>query len=105
EKLARRGVKVPDELSADPLEGVKVGKVCSRNLLTLSATQQLAEVRAWLLSGIPDAQFQGFPVLDKEGKLLGLVTRRTLLALESHPDEPVATLIKRAAVTVREQDD
>jgi predicted transcriptional regulator len=101
EKLARRGVKVPDELSADPVEGVSVGEVCSRNLLTLSASQKLAEVREWLLSGIPDAQYQGFPVLDVNGKLLGLVTRRTLLALESHPEDQVAALIKRAPVTVR----
>lgn len=104
EKLARRGVKVPDEFHADPNENARVSDVCSRDLLTLRGEQTLAEVRDWLLSGIPDAQFQGFPVLDASGKLLGLVTRRTLMALDCRPDEPIATLIKRPPVTVHEKE-
>jgi CBS domain-containing protein len=104
EKLARRGVKVPDEFHADPNENAKVSDVCSRDLLTLRGEQTLAEVRDWLLSGIPDAQFQGFPVLDEHGKLLGLVTRRTLMALDCRPDDPIATLVKRPPVTVHEKE-
>lgn len=102
ERLVRRGIKVPDEFRADPTEGVFVKDICSHNLLTLSATQKLAEVREWLLSGIPDSQFQGFPVLDKEGHLLGLVTRRTLLSLENSPEDTVHALLKRPPVTVHE---
>src|SRR5699024_2242130 len=104
EKLVRRGVNVPDEYSADPNENIKVGTVCSRNLLTLQGSQKLTEVRDWLLSGIPDSQFQGFPVLDDSGRLRGLVTRRTLLALENSAEDSVAALIKRPPVTVREKD-
>jgi H+/Cl- antiporter ClcA/CBS domain-containing protein len=104
EKLDRRGVNVPDEFHADPNESIHVSDVFSRNLLTLSGGQTLSEVRAWLLSGIPDAQFQGFPVLDRNGKLLGLVTRRTLLALEHRPEDTVAALIKRPPVTVSTSD-
>ncbi len=104
EKLERRGVKVPEEFQADLREGVHVGDICSRNLLTLSGEQLLDEVREWLLSGVSDSQFQGFPVLDKEGKLLGLVTRRRLLALDSLPDQPVRSLLKRPPVTVVESD-
>lgn len=104
EKLVRRGVKVPDEYRADPSEGIKVGVVCSRDLLTLNGKQKLAEVREWLLSGIPDYQFQGFPVLDDKGKLLGLVTRRTLLALDNNSADSVGALIKRPPVTVTEKD-
>ncbi len=104
EKLARRGVKVPDEFHADPNEATTVGAVCSRNLLTLSGNQRLSEVRDWLLSGVSDSQFQGFPVLDGEGQLLGLVTRRGLLALENNPEDSLRTLLKRPPVTVSEQD-
>lgn len=104
EKLVRRGVNVPDEFRANPNERTRVGTICSRDLLTLKGSQTLAEVREWLLSGIPDAQFQGFPVLDDNGKLRGLVTRRTLLALENNTTDTVAALIKRPPVTVTESD-
>lgn len=104
EKLVRRGVTVPDEFRADPHEGTKVADVMSRNLLTLSAEQPLQEVRDWLLSGQSDAQFQGFPVLASDGHLLGLITRRSLLALENDPQNNVAELLKRPPVAVQEHD-
>src|SRR5699024_5976622 len=104
EKLVRRGVSVPDEFRADPNENIKAGVGCSRNLLTLQGSQKLADVRDWLLSGIPDSQFQGFPVLGADGSLRGLVTRRTLLALKNKGDDKVAALMHRSTVPVMEID-
>lgn len=44
----------------------------------------------------------GFPVVDPEGRLRGLVTRRDLLDPATPASDPVADRIARPAVTVRE---
>lgn len=78
EKLARRGVRVPDEYSADYLDGISVESACSRPAMTLRTDQTIGELHSVM------AQHQGFPVLDGNGKLVGIVTRRDVL---NHPSE------------------
>jgi H+/Cl- antiporter ClcA len=41
EKIARRGVRVPTEYAADYLERINVGEVCSRQVVSLRASQSL----------------------------------------------------------------
>src|SRR5690606_1491551 len=50
EKITRRGVRVPSEYSMDVLAQANVSDYCSRQLVTLSAGDTLAEIRKWLLS-------------------------------------------------------
>jgi CIC family chloride channel protein len=50
----------------------------SRAVVSLSADALLGEVREWLDSAA-SASHQGFPVLDREGLLVGVVTRRDLI--------------------------
>jgi CBS domain-containing protein len=80
EKLARRGTLVRTEYAVDYLDQVVVSQVASRNLVTLPAERPLAEVRAWLTGGAGGATHHGFPVLDGNGSLVGVVTRRDLFA-------------------------
>jgi len=84
EKIARRGVRVPTEYSADYLEQVLVRDACSRGVVSLRTSDELGEVRRRLASGQADYQHQGFPVVDDSGTVRGVVTRRTLL----DPSEP-----------------
>ena len=102
EKLARRGLRVPSDYRADVLEQINVGSVCSRDVVSLRGTQTVAEVRAWLQTGDAAAAHQGYPVLDAEARLLGVLTRRDLL--EAHvPDRATLdTLIRRAPLLVGE---
>jgi H+/Cl- antiporter ClcA/CBS domain-containing protein len=92
EKLARRGVRVPSEYAADFLDGIAVADACSRDVVTLRDTQSLGDV-----AGVVNTH-QGFPVVDAEGALVGIITRRDVLARE--PSTPIGSLIRRAPAVV-----
>ncbi|WP_062536476.1 chloride channel protein [Mizugakiibacter sediminis] len=102
EKIARRGVRVPSEYAADFLEQVTAGKACTRDVVSLHTADELGEVRRWLNSGKAEAQHQGYPVLDDQGRVRGVVTRRDLL----DPGQPelrrIGELIRREPIVVRE---
>jgi chloride channel protein, CIC family len=92
EKIARRGVRVPSEYAADYLEQVLVRDAALRDVVTLRATQTLAEVRGWLASSAPGSGHQGFPVVSEAGTLVGVLTRRDMLG-GAAPDETVLGMI------------
>jgi len=102
EKLARRGLRVPADYSADDLEQARVSEVCSRDVVCLHGTQTVAEVRAWLQAGSAAATHQGYPVLDADARLLGVLTRRDLLDAHAADCAALATLIRRAPLLVGE---
>jgi H+/Cl- antiporter ClcA len=102
EKIARRGVRVPSEYAADYLDQVTVGTACARDVFSLRADQTLAEVRRWLSEGAPEAQHQGFPVVDANGKVRGVLTRRSLLDPQWHYTLTVGELVTRPPVMVKE---
>jgi CBS domain-containing protein len=102
EKMARKGVPVPSEYSVDFLEQILVRDVLSRPVITLAADQSLVSVRAWLVSGEPGSDHQGFPVVGKDGELVGLVTRRDLFAATRPASSVVGDCICRPAIFVHE---
>jgi len=102
EKIVRRGVRVPAEYTADYLERIAVGEACSRDVVSLRANETLADVQAWLSTEHAPAKHQGFPVVDEQGQLLGVVTRRDLLRAGSPPDAEVRSLLHRPPIVVRE---
>jgi CBS domain-containing protein len=102
EKIARRGVRVPSEYAADYLDQVTVGAACARQVYSLRTDQTLAEVRRWLGEGTPEAQHQGFPVVDGAGQVQGVLTRRSLLDPQWHYTLTVGELITRPPVMVKE---
>ncbi|WP_323228727.1 chloride channel protein [Xanthomonas floridensis] len=103
EKIVRRGVRVPSDYSADHLDQIAVGTVCSRDVVSLEATQTLGEVRQWLRGGGAEVSHQGFPVTGAEGALWGVLTRRDLLDQRKADDMQLAALLQRAAVVIGEQ--
>ena len=92
EKLARRGVRVPMEYAADFLDRITVADACSRNVVTLRASQTAGE-----LHGIVPTH-QGFPVVDDAGRLIGVVTRRDFM--DRAPDTRVGDLVTRPPAVV-----
>ena len=102
EKIARRGVRVPAEYAADYLDQVAVGDACARDVVTLKSTQTLAEVRHWFIEGGPDAVHQGFPVVDEQGHVKGVLTRRSLLDPQWHYTLTLGELLTRPPVAVTE---
>jgi CBS domain-containing protein len=103
EKIARRGVRVPSNYSADFLDQISAGEAASRPAQTLRAGDPIASVRAWLASGGPGTRHQGFPVVDGEGRVVGVVTQREIFVA---PQETacVADLVRAAPIVVREDE-
>jgi H+/Cl- antiporter ClcA len=103
EKIARRGVRVPTEYAADFLEQISVGQACTRDARVLRTSDELGEVRAWLNSGKPEAQHQGFPVLDDQDRVRGVITRRDLLAPDLPGLKRIGEMLRRPPIVVNEE--
>ena len=102
ERLARRGVPVITEYSVDYLSQVFAGDRATRKVVSLPADRTLEETRAWLASGEGSATHQGFPIVDGDGALLGLLTRRDLLNPSASPAALLRDLVRRRPVVVYE---
>jgi CBS domain-containing protein len=100
EKIARRGVRVPSDYQADYLERILVGSVCRQAVVTLRASQTIGAVRRWIAQGAPEAQHQGYPVLDEHDRVLGVLTRRTFYDAHWPEEARLGDLIRRAPVTI-----
>jgi len=102
EKLARRGTPVRTEYTADFLDRVLVRDAASRDVVTLSASQRVSEARVWLATRERATSHQGFPIVDAEGNLLGVVTRRDLLDPQMDDSLTVGQLVSRRPAVVFE---
>lgn len=100
EKISRRGVTVPDEYAADPLSQIRVDSVFSTGVVTLNAQQPLTEVQQWLQDGAATTHHQGFPVVDSQQLLQGVVTRRDIWQLDAAGNMTVADIVRRAPVVM-----
>jgi CBS domain-containing protein len=84
EQIARRGLRVPAEYHAGDLDQILVKECCSPHVVALDADDTVEETRSWIASGLSDAQHQGFPVVDAQERLVGLISRRDLFE-GNHP--------------------
>ncbi|MBW7887148.1 MAG: chloride channel protein [Bacteroidetes bacterium] len=100
EKIARRGIRVPQEYAADFLDQLQVKDFAAKNVYSLSAADTLASVRKWISSGAKGTTHQGFPVLDEQQHLTGVLTRRDILDKTQNAEEQIGSLIKRTPVAV-----
>ncbi|HEX6693211.1 MAG TPA: chloride channel protein [Longimicrobiales bacterium] len=86
ERLARRGVVIRPEYAADFMAQHSVADVMTTEVVALDATRRLSDVRAWLGSRNNESSHQGFPVVDTQGRIAGVLTRRDLLDPETGGD-------------------
>ncbi len=103
EKLARRGLRVQTEYEVDILRTTLVRDVMTPVVETLPATATLGEARRRLAAGPHSA----YPLVDAEGRCLGIVTRGDLLRQPDGVDgdaAPVRDAASRDVVTVRPDD-
>lgn len=101
EKLARRGVSVRSEYSVDYLSRIRAGDVGVRDVVTLRADSSVSEAMTWLDTGLAAAH-QGFPVLDGDDLLVGVLTRRDIIASRDEPHRRLQELVRRPPVVVFE---
>jgi H+/Cl- antiporter ClcA/CBS domain-containing protein len=92
EKIARRGIRTPEEYKADVLDQVTVLQIASKNLVTVREDATVEELRQWMATGGPDTSHQGFPVVNNAGLLVGLLTRRDLMDPARKPDERIGDI-------------
>ena len=102
EKVVRRGYPVPTEYSADDLEQQTVKNAYTKKVVSLKSRQTIYQVRKWLVEQRLESHHHGFPVLDENGLLLGVVTYRDIMETALPPDRQIAQLIERAPAVIFE---
>ncbi len=95
EKIARRGVLVPQEYHADPLERILVRNVATSDPATFKANDRVSFARSKLLASDTGFDHQGFPIVNDSGHLVGVVTRREVLDPNLADDAQMESLIRR----------
>ncbi len=101
EKIARRGHHLSREYDVDPLEVHFVSEVLAADVLRLRADLTVAEARdsiGTVVGGGETWQQRLYPVVDDEGRTVGVVTRRALL-LEGDDTVLLTTLAHPPRVT------
>jgi H+/Cl- antiporter ClcA/CBS domain-containing protein len=98
EKIARRGARVVSEYTADFLEQILVADVAAAPVVVLRADDAVEKVRAWMQRDAAGSAHQGFPVVDAEDRIVGVLTRRDLL--EGIAAGDVRGRVKRPAAVV-----
>jgi H+/Cl- antiporter ClcA len=79
EKVARRGYYISREYAVDPLERLSVGEVMTTEVVTVPASLPVRELLSRFFFGGGRPKHPGYPVVDKLGNLLGVITRSDLL--------------------------
>ncbi|MFN8010497.1 MAG: chloride channel protein [Holophagaceae bacterium] len=102
EKLARRGVRVPSEYTADLLDQLTAKDFAAKQVASLPARMPLREARAWLDARAPGSFHQGFPVVDEGSCPVGVVMRQELLHSELDGSRPVIDLVRRPVAVALE---
>jgi H+/Cl- antiporter ClcA len=100
EKIARRGVRVPAEYHADFLDQVLVRDMAASRPVILKEDQTVASAREWIASGVAGTSHQGYPLIDSNQHLTGVITRRDLLNSATPGDRLLRELIKRPPIVV-----
>jgi chloride channel protein, CIC family len=95
EKIARRGLRPPTEYVADILDQLLVREFASSNVVALQAGETVERVRNWLAEPSNDTRHQGFPVLDANRVLVGVLTRSEILNPAVLLTAHVRDLVKR----------
>ncbi|HEY3821128.1 MAG TPA: chloride channel protein [Polyangiaceae bacterium] len=99
EKIARRGARVVSDYVADFLDQLVVADVAAAPVVIVRADDTIEHVRAWMATHVVGSAHQGFPVVDDDDRLVGVVTRRDLLD-EGVVATTVREAIKRAPAVV-----
>jgi CIC family chloride channel protein len=79
EKVARRGFHVSREYSVDPLERLSVEEVMSADVVTVPCALPVRELLIQYFLSHGARKHQGYPVVDEQNRLLGIVTKADLL--------------------------
>ena len=96
EKLARRGLRIHQDYEPDVFQQVTVGEVMSKDFDTVPVDMRVAELADRITKRDPAVtHHQGVLIVDKEGRLAGIITRADIMrALETDPTGNMTVLSK-----------
>ena len=96
EKIARRGRHILREYTVDALEFLLAGQLMTPDPKTLPGTMRIPEVLRFFAE---EAQHRSYPVVDEDGRLLGLVSRTDALKwqVENQREGRLAELLSDAS--------
>jgi CIC family chloride channel protein len=94
EKLARRGLRVPEAYEAGVLQVVRVDEVMRKDVQPIPPEMTVGSLAERMARGEPSFNLtQGLPIIGIDGQLLGIVTQGDLLrALEADPEGKATVL-------------
>ena len=98
ERLARRGLHVPQEYEADPLRRITVGTAMTSAVDTVRRDMPLRELIAHIDRREHGFRRQGFAVIDEHGRLAGVITRSDLAEATVAPTETDVEVARDAVV-------
>jgi CIC family chloride channel protein len=82
EKIARRGVRVGQDYEVDPLDGMTVAEVMTKDVVTIPADLPIQELRSWCAHGGIRSDHPVYPVIDVDGRLVGIFRRKRLVTTD-----------------------
>jgi CIC family chloride channel protein len=95
EKVARRGHHLVREYAVDPFDIHRVGEVMDRDVPVVPAEMTVAELSRRIAAGDPAlSQRQGTPIVDREGRLVGIVTRSDLMRATERENGGTRTVLE-----------
>jgi H+/Cl- antiporter ClcA len=99
EKIARRGRHILREYTVDALEFLLAGQLMTRNPKTLPASMAIPDVLRFFAD---EAEHRSYPVVDGEGRLVGLVSRTDALRwqVENKNEGQLGDLLSDASTLV-----
>lgn len=106
EKIARRGQHITREYGIDPFELTRAGDIMIAKVDTLPATMRLSEALAYMTERVDAHRF--YPVIDNDGRLVGMISRADALRWQSEPelmDQSLYDVISDTSIPVAHLED
>ena len=100
EKIARRGVQVPNDYQADWFAQARVRDYASRTPITLAASQSVGDIRKWVDGDAPGSKHQGYPVVDHRNNVIGVLTRKDIFNPRVSDEQVLSDIAQGSPVTV-----
>jgi CBS domain-containing protein len=106
EKLARRGHHIVREYQVDPFVLTRVGEIMTTRVESVPGSLTLHDAARFLLA--PERRHPSFPVVDGDGRVLGIIDPPAILAWRrdgQHRKTPLSDLLDPRSLTVAYPDE
>jgi CBS domain-containing protein len=96
EKLRRRGLRIGRHYGVDPFASANVRQLMTESVQTLPADATVGAARTRFVAGGHGA----YPIVDGDGKVVGIITRGDVLREDEHQTDDEAPLLEHATTEV-----